>query len=54
MLTMSRFNTDMVCEDCESREKAHPKYAEAKAAELAAVRRGEHNFPGIGLPPDLR
>ena len=28
-------------------------YAKACEAELAAVRAGDRNFPGIGLPPDL-
>lgn len=32
-LTMSRFNTDMICFTCEEKEKQHPAYA----AELAAV-----------------
>lgn len=52
--TMSRFNTDIICPDCERKEKAHPKYPEAEAAELAAVKAGNYNYPGIGLPADLR
>jgi len=52
-LTMSRFNTQMICDACETREKAHPAYPAAAQAELDAVRRGEMNFPGIGKPPDL-
>lgn len=51
--TMSRFNTDTICLTCAKRERAHPKYAEAAAAELAAVRSGNMNFPGIGCPADL-
>ena len=50
---MSFFNTDMCCSDCLEKEKKHPKYQEARDAELAAVRRGETNFPGIGKPADL-
>lgn len=50
---MSRFNTQEICEECEEREKAHPKYQEAHDAEAEAVRNGNYNFPGIGLPPDL-
>ena len=46
--TMSRFNTDILCMDCLSKEKAHPKYPEAAKAELEAVQRGDYNFPGIG------
>lgn len=49
---MSIFNTDECCEDCIREEQEHPKYEEAKAAELAAVRAGNYNFPGIGLPED--
>jgi len=50
---MSRFNTEMICMDCDDKERAHPMYAEAAAKELAAVKRGEMNFPGIGKPEDL-
>ena len=50
---MSRFNTQMCCDACLQKEQAHPRYPEAEAAELAAVRAGDLNFPGIGLPADL-
>jgi len=50
---MSRFNTQQICENCEQKEKAHPKYAEAKAAEFEACKNGNRNFKGIGLPSDL-
>ena len=52
-LTMSRFNTQMVCPDCEDKEKAHPDYQKAVDAELAQVRAGNTNFQGIGKPADL-
>jgi hypothetical protein len=39
--------------DCKKKERAHPRYAEADAAEVAAVRAGVRNFPGIGKPADL-
>lgn len=51
--TMSRFNTDPICLACAKAERRHPDYAKACEAELAAVRAGDRNFPGIGLPPDL-
>ena len=51
--TMSRFNTDDICPDCEAREKAHPKYREAYDAEAAAVRSGDMNYAGNGCPPEL-
>jgi hypothetical protein len=47
---MSRFNTDCLCPECEEEERMHPDYAKAEAAEIAAVRRGDYNFPGIGWP----
>ena len=52
-LTMSRFNTQMVCIACINAERAHPDYPAAEAAELASVRAGNYNFEGVGLPPDL-
>ena len=51
--TMSKFNTETICMDCEAKERAHPRYAEADRAESEAVRRGDYNFPGIGKPVDL-
>lgn len=51
--TMSRFNTDLICEDCEVKERNHPQYAKAQQTEEAAVRAGNFNFPGIGKPRDL-
>ena len=51
--TMSIFNTDQICPDCEEKERAHPQYQLARNAESCAVRRGDLNFPGIGKPEDL-
>ena len=48
--TMSRFNTDCICMKCAEEERNHPDYQKAANAELAAVKRGERNFPGIGWP----
>lgn len=50
---MSKFDTAVICLACEEREREHPDFAKACAAEEAAVRSGDFNFPGIGLPPDL-
>jgi hypothetical protein len=50
---MSRFNTQLCCVSCLLREQAHPRFPEALAAEEDAVRRGDMNFPGVGLPQDL-
>ena len=51
--TMSRFNTEPICLACAMAERRHPAYPRACAVELAAVKAGDRNFPGIGLPPDL-
>jgi len=50
----SYFNTDTICMVCQEKEAAHPQYAEAKRIENEAVMRGDYNYPGIGLPADLR
>ena len=50
---MSRFNQNQICMVCDDKERAHPSYAEAAAVELAAVQRGDYNFPGVGLPAEL-
>lgn len=52
--TMSRFNTDLICMECDAAERQHPAYADAAAAEEAAVLRGDYNFPGVGWPGDGR
>lgn len=51
---MSYFNTDMCCNECIEKERAHPKYAEAKQIEYEECSKGNLNFEGIGLPEDLR
>lgn len=50
---MSMFNTDRICMECKSKEKAHPAYKDAVEADHAAIRAGNYNFDGIGLPKDL-
>ena len=47
--TMSMFNTQEICLECEEREKDSPRYQEAREAELKAVQSGNYNFKGIGL-----
>ncbi|HUC91970.1 MAG TPA: hypothetical protein VMS09_08070 [Paenibacillus sp.] len=51
---MSMFNRDTICLDCKKKEETHPAYEQARKAEQDAVRRGDMNFPGIGLPPDIK
>lgn len=50
---MSMFNTDLICSDCHTRERNHPKYAEAVRADHVAIAGGNFNFRGIGVPPEL-
>jgi len=49
--TMSRFNTQEICTDCDATEKRHPAYKAAADAEFAACKRGDYNYRGSGLPP---
>lgn len=51
--TMSYFNEDVLCMECDEKERAHPKFKEALEADQRAVRAGNYNFPGIGKPADL-
>lgn len=52
-LTMSKFNTDIICDDCDDKERKHHKYNEASRIEADMVRNGIMNFKGIGKPSDL-
>lgn len=52
--TVSFFNTEEICMECQRAEQQHPRYAEARAEETAACLRGDFNYPGIGCPPELR
>lgn len=49
----SMFNTDTICHNCLEIERQHPMYEKARETELEAVRTGDYNFKGIGLPLDL-
>jgi hypothetical protein len=51
---MSRFNTQMICKDCETEEKQHKDYIHAVVEELRQINENNnYNFEGIGLPSDL-
>lgn len=52
--TVSFFNTDILCMPCTKTEQAHPQYEEACRVEREHVLAGDMNFPGIGLPSDLK
>lgn len=47
--TMSVFNNDCICLTCKDIEMQRTDYIDAVAAERAAVKAGDMNFPGIGL-----
>ena len=49
---MSQFNTQDICLECKEAEELHPMYERALQAEFDAIRGGNYNFPGIGLPAD--
>ena len=53
-VTMSMFNTDWCCPGCIEIEKAHPDYQKARDVELEQLQQKNYNFPGIGLPADLK
>ena len=53
MLMMSMFNVQMLCNPCKDIEFRHPDYDRAREAEYDAVMRGDFDYEGIGLPPDL-
>jgi hypothetical protein len=48
--TMSRFNTDLICPECEDDERSHPDYEYARDVEAQACRGGNYNHPGVGWP----
>jgi hypothetical protein len=50
---MSMFNTQLICMDCKSKERAHPDYKRAADAEHQQVVNGNRNYKGVGKPADL-
>jgi len=51
--TMSWFNTEMICNECDKKEQAHPDFQEAKDKERSECMKGNMNFKGIGKPENL-
>ena len=51
--TMSMFNTQHICLECEKKEREHPLYAQANEAVHNQEMAGNRNYEGIGLPDDL-
>ena len=54
VLIMSMFNTENLCLDCKEKEEKHPDYKRAVLEEFNAVKNGDYNFKGIGLPDNLK
>ena len=50
---MSFFNLEMICPECDEKERAHPKYEEARRLEGEECLNGNMNYPGIGKPNEL-
>lgn len=48
--TMSYFNEDILCIECDDLEQKHPDFEIARAVEMEQVRRGNYNYEGVGLP----
>ena len=48
--TMSWFSTESICLDCSDEENNHADIKLARAVELAHVKVGNYNYPGIGWP----
>lgn len=46
---MSMFNTEEICMDCKAEETIRPDYNDAVETDNAAIRKGDYNFPGMGL-----
>lgn len=48
--TGSYFDLAMICPACEQRERKHPRFKDAVAAENKALSHGDWKFKGIGFP----
>ena len=44
--TMSMYSTKLICWDCKDKEMQRDDYHLAVEADEAAIRRGNHNYPG--------
>jgi hypothetical protein len=48
--TMSWFSTESICMECSDEENDHADIKLAKDVEIAHVKAGNFNYPGIGWP----
>jgi hypothetical protein len=44
---LSMFNTDCICMNCKTKERAHNDYSQAVEREREALQRGNRNYKGI-------
>lgn len=44
----SMYSSAVLCMECHDKETKRSDYQEAVAADQAAIRNGDYNFPGIG------
>ena len=51
--TMSYFDESEICLRCDEVERSHPSFEEARRVESEHVGRGNYNFEGVGLPPEI-
>lgn len=49
----SYFSTENLCSRCVTEERHHPMYKHAVDVEHNAVKNGNYNFGGIGVPADV-
>lgn len=52
--TVSWFNKQVICLDCDKEELKHPQIKYAKAVENQHIKTGDYEFKGVGLPKDLQ
>lgn len=50
VFTMSWFNTEMICKQCDYKESQMKELKHAKEVELEECLKGNFNFKGIGFP----
>ncbi len=52
-VSISFFDDELICNDCEKKERLHPKYELAVREMMAALKKDKFAFTGIGRPSDL-
>ena len=50
--SISKFNSDILCDGCNTKEKTHPDYSMAERI-VNKMRKNNSSFMGIGKPSDL-